>query len=275
MKTHVIYKIGLLFSVLFVSISCKQDMTNNFMTISTNSEKALELYQNGYEIAFDVVELEKAVSYYEQAIKEDSNFFMAYYQLATFHLFHNNDEKFEENAIAGINCNTKLSKGEEIQKKALEEWLKDKNSNNSNLGLELLDLYPNDADAYINLGFYYYLNKDYDKAISAFLKADSTEVKDNYYCGPKLAIVPICMLGYAYLITDQLENAKSCFDHYIELFPDDQNPYDCKGDYFMQIKKYDKAYESYLKAYYFDTTFQMFYERALKAKLLYDSIINE
>lgn len=272
MKTYVICKICLLFSILFIFISCRQHSTDNYMTITTNSEKALELYQMAYEIAYDVVELEKAVSYYEQAIKEDTNFFMAYYQLATFHLFHNNDKKFEKNAIAGINCNTKLSKGEEIQKKALVEWLKDKNSNNSSLGLELVDLYPNDADAYINLGFYYYLNKDYEKAISAFFMADSIGVKDNNYCGPKLAIVPICMLGYAYLITDQLDNAKASFDRYIELFPDDQNPYDCKGDYFMQIKKYDKAYDSYLKAYYIDTTFQMFYERALKAKLLYDSI---
>ncbi|MFH1297066.1 MAG: tetratricopeptide repeat protein [Bacteroidota bacterium] len=181
-------------------------------------------------------------------------------------------KEFEENALAGIQCDIELSPGEEIQKKALEEWIKNRNSDNSNLGLQLVELYPNDPDALINLGFFYYMNKDYTNAISAFEKAGLMENLDNVYCGPKLAIVPICMLGYSYLITEQLDKAKTSFDTYIQLYPDEQNPYDCKADYFMTTKEYDKAYDCYMTAYRIDTTFQVFLQRALNAKYHYDSI---
>jgi len=48
------------------------------------------------------------------------------------------------------------------------------------------------------------------------------------------------------------------------------NPYDSKGDYFMNIKDYGKAYESFMKAYEIDTLWS--YKKAMKAKALYDSL---
>ncbi len=272
MKTEGINTVGLIIFSILLFISCNQEVKDGAMTVTTNSEKALELYQKGYEIAYGVVELDKAVSFYEQATKEDTNFFMAYYQLATYNLFHNNDKEFEENVLAAVQCNTELSKGEEIQKKALKAWLKNRNTNNSNLGLQLVELYPNDPDALINLGFFYYMDNDYINAIPTFEKANSMERLDNKYCGPKLAIVPVCLLGYSYLITGQLDNAKTSFDNYIKQFPDEQNPYDCKADYFMTTKEYDEAYRCYMTAYKIDTTFQIFFQRALEAKNLYDSL---
>jgi hypothetical protein len=48
--------------------------------------------------------------------------------------------------------------------------------------------------------------EDYPEAIKAFEKAESLGPGEGAYCGPKLAIVPVCMLGYAYLNTGQPEN---------------------------------------------------------------------
>lgn len=264
-----------LFSIYVSVTSCNQNNTEEFMSVTTSSEEAMKLYQKAYETAYGVVELDKAVFLYEQAIKEDPNFFMAYYQLATYYLFHNKDKEFAQNASAGIQCNIELSEGEQIQKKALEEWIKNKNSNNSKFGLRLVELYPNDPDAYINLGFFYYTMKDYTNAISAFKKAIITENPDQKYCGPKLAIVPICMLGYSYLIKGQPDSAGTCFDNYIQQYPNEQNPYDCKADYFITIKEYDKAYEYYMKAFEIDTSFQVFRQRANYVKQIYDSIQNK
>ena len=218
------------------------------------------------------MDLDRAISLYKEAIMEDPDFFMAYYQLATYHFFHENHKEFEENALAAINCTIELSRGEEILKKVLESWLANKMNSTSDLGSQLVELYPDDPDAYLNLGFYGYMSGEYDEAISSFEKTESMGNKEGEYCGPKLALVPLCMLGYTYLITDQLEKSKISFDIYIEKYPNDQYLYDCKGDYYMAIKDYSGAYSCYMKAYNFDTSYQMVLERALIAKNLRDSL---
>jgi tetratricopeptide (TPR) repeat protein len=242
------------------------------MKATSDSEKAIELYKSAYELAYGVLELDKAVSIYEKAIQEDSNFFMAYYQLATYHLFHKNNDEFLKTAKAAIDCDIKFSEGEKVQKKILEMWLNDRASNAPELGKQLIELYPNDPDSYLNLGYIYYLNKDYSNAIDIFEKSISMENIGELYCGPKLAIVPICMLGYSYLVSGQLDKAKESFDKYISQFPEEQNPYDCKADYFMAVQDYENAYDSYIKAYNIDTTYKVYFKRAINAIELADSL---
>lgn len=266
MKTHGLNIFVLLVIAILFSISCIEKEKSIMMTATSNSDEALKIYREAYQKAYKVIELDEAVRIYEKAINEDPDFFMAYYQLATYHLFHKNISEFEKNALSAINCDINWSKGEEIQKKALKAWLEDQNTDNTELGLELVKLYPNDPDALFNLGFYYYITEDYENAIEAFEKAPSQIDIESDYCGPKLAIVPICMLGYSYLIAEQLEQAKTSYDTYIELFPDEQNPYDCKADYFIKIEDYKQAFESYMKAYEIDTNFHVFRDRALNVK---------
>jgi len=272
MKQKNLIRHGWIILLFILLVACTTETKDEAMKATSDSNKAIELYKNAYEVAYGVLELEKAVSIYEKATIEDPNFFMAYYQLATYHLYHKNTNDFIESATAGIGCQIELSKGEKIQKELLKEWLKHMGSDVSELGKQLVDQYPNDPDAYLNLGFIYYLNKDYLNAIEVFEKAITMEDQGNLYCGPKLAVVPICMLGYSYLISDQLDKAKTSFDNYINQFPNDQNPYDCKADYFMTTEDYDKAYVSYMTAYKIDTTYQVFHQRAMNAKHLNDSI---
>ena len=118
------------------------------------------------------------------------------------------------------------------------------------------------------------MSEDYNEAISAFEQAEAKEKKEGEYCGTKLAIVPLCMLGYTYLRTNQLEESKMSFDKYIEKYPDDQNPYDCKADYFMTIEDYSSAYESYMKACQIDTTHTEFLKRARNVKNFEDSLLS-
>ncbi len=69
---------------------------------------------------------------------------------------------------------------------------------------------------------------------------------------------------------EQFDDTESALDKYIELEPNLPNPYDSKGDYFMKIEDYGKAYESYMKAHEIDTLWS--YKKAMKAKALYDSL---
>jgi tetratricopeptide (TPR) repeat protein len=70
------------------------------------------------------------------------------------------------------------------------------------------------------------------------------------------------------LTLKQIAKAEEAFDKYIELEPKNPNVYDSKGDYYMYIKKYDKAYESYMTAYSMDPSFS--HEKADIAKQLYE-----
>lgn len=272
-KSLLIY--GRLFLILMIITSCTTEHKDEAMKATSNSEKAMKLYDSAYEIAFRVLELDKAVSIYEQAIKVDSNFFLAYYQLATYHLFHHDENEFIKNAEAAIACDIELSEGEKIQKNILKIWLNNEDGNASELGIKLVEEYPNDPDSYLNLGFIYYLNKDYSNAIKVFEKSLTMEDIGDLYCGPKLAIVPICMLGYSYLLSGQLDKAKESFDKYIIQFPKEQNPYDCKADYYIAVKDYKSAFDSYMTAYNIDTTYSVFLKRALNTKELVDSLVSK
>jgi Tfp pilus assembly protein PilF len=274
MKQKRLINFAWLLLIVVMIASCKTELRDEAMQATSNSKKAKELYKDAYQLAYGILELDKAVSIYEQAIKEDSNFFMAYYQLATYHLFHQDNDEFIKTAESAIRCDIKLSEGEKVQKSILETWLNNREGDASELGKKLIKLYPNDPDSYLNLGYIYYINKDYSKAIEVFKKSISMEDIGELYCGPKLAIVPICMLGYSYLVSDQLDNAKESFDEYISQFPNEQNPYDCKADYFLAIKDYESAYHSYMTAYNLDTTYNIFLKRALSVKELADSLMN-
>jgi tetratricopeptide (TPR) repeat protein len=75
-------------------------------------------------------------------------------------------------------------------------------------------------------------------------------------------------LGYAYLNLKQEEKAEEAFDKYIGLDPRNPNVYDSKGDYFMFVKQYDKAYELYMKAHSIDPSFSE--DKARMAQQLYE-----
>jgi tetratricopeptide (TPR) repeat protein len=64
------------------------------------------------------------------------------------------------------------------------------------------------------------------------------------------------------------ERAEAALDNYIRLAPEQANPYDSKGDYFMATEQYEEAYDSYMKAYEIDSAaFSVSKKKAKKAKL--------
>jgi tetratricopeptide (TPR) repeat protein len=133
------------------------------------------------------------------------------------------------------------------------------NTSLTDLGKKLVDLYPHDPNSYNNLISF------------QSLAGDSTGMVETLNKAIKIAAHPAAFynqLGYAYLTLKQTEKAEAAFNKYIELEPKNPNVYDSKGDYFMYIKKYDKAYESYMLANSMDPSFS--HEKAELAKQLYE-----
>jgi len=231
--------------------------------VTTKSEKALELYKEASDAMEDVY-IPEAMDLLIQALEEDPDFFMAAYGLATMNFYFGNDEEFKKYAEQAVASEAALSEGEEIMRKMLQKLLEDQDADITDLGNQLVELYPEDPIAYNQLAFAQMMNDDYEGVVETLMKTlEITEDSAGIYNS----------LGYAYMKMGQFDDARSVFDKYIEMEPDLPNPYDSKGDYYMKIEDYVNAYESYMKAYRIDSSWS--HNKALRAKELQDTILAE
>jgi Tfp pilus assembly protein PilF len=234
-----------------------QPATGKLLPVTTNSGSALSYYNQAMKY-FDQVNLKQALETFKKALNQDHDFFMANYQLAFYYLMNKDADNFEQYANAAIKCKSKLSDAENLLKDALTS-VHQGQIDVTGVGKKLVDMYPNDPNAYNNLVYY------------QSLSGDSTGMVETLNKAIKIAVNPATFynqLGYAYLTLKQNDKAEEAFNKYMELDPKNPNVYDSKGDFFMYTKKYDKAYESYMIANSMDPSFSR--DKAELAKQLYE-----
>ena len=248
--------------IIIIGLLCNQCAKENKMTVTTNSESAKELYDEAGTAWEDyyISQFEKLTL---EALKEDPDFFMANYQLTWYYHYFKNEDKFKEYGEAAVNCKAKLSKGELLLKDAVSKLLEDSNADLTDIGKQLIKMYPNDVDAYSLLSWYQFMTEDAEGHLGT-LKS-MLEITDKP--------APVYnLLGYTYMTLENNEEAQIAFDKYIELAPNLPNSYDSKGDYFMNIKDYTNAYEMFMKAHEIDSLWS--FKKAMKAKAMADSLEN-
>lgn len=250
------------FLIIIIVLLCNQCAKENKMTVTTNSETAKTLYDEAMT-AYEEVYLSQFRKLMLEALKEDSDFFMANYRLALRYLWLENEEKFKEYGEAAVNCKAKLSEGELLLKDVVSKLLEDSNADLTDVGKQLIKMYPNDADAYTVLSRYQFMKEDAEGSLETLKSI--LEITDKP--------APIYnILGYVYMRLENNEEAEIAFDKYIELAPNIPNPYDSKGDYFMEIEDYANAYDMYIKANEIDSLWS--FKKAMKAKAIADSLEN-
>jgi tetratricopeptide (TPR) repeat protein len=240
-------------------LSFEQTVKDNKMPVTTSSKQALAFYNEALK-CFDKVDLTKGRDLLINSLKEDPDFFMANYQMSLYYSWTGNVGKFIEYAEAAINCKTTLSQAEELLKSAITRLKGDQNADVTEIGRKLVEMYPQDINAYNNL-FYF---QSFINDINGEMETLNKELK---IAANQASIYN--QLGYVYMSLKQNDKAEAAFDKYIGLDPDNPNVYDSKGDFYIYIKDYKKAYESYMKAYSMDTAWS--YDKAQKAKQLYES----
>jgi len=246
--------------ILFLSaamLSYSQNDRARLMPVTTNSKSALALYNEAKKY-YDDVKLDKALTTFKKALDQDQDFFMANYQLALYYLMNRDSEDFREYAESATGCKENLSDAEQLLKGALER-LAGGNTNITESGNKLVDMYPGDPEAYNNLVYFQTISGDIKGMVETLLKAIKIASKAAPFYN---------QLGYAYLTLKEDDKAEESFDKYIELDPDNPNAYDSKGDFYMYEKKYEQAYESYIKANSMDSSFS--HDKAEAAKQLYE-----
>ncbi len=249
-------RLGILCPVLFFSIllisGCSEEKPVSLMPVTTDSALALELYETSM-IAFDQAKFSLAWHNLELAVKEDPDFFMAY-----FWMYFMSSKEYIKVVEKALSADIVHNPAEEEIRMAIKYLVDGQDEKVIEHLQNMVDLYPSDPQThkilYI-LQFQYM--KDYEGSIISIEHA-LKECPD----------FPLAynQLGYAHMMLEQFEGAEEAFDTYIELAPDQGNPYDSKGDYFIATKQYEKAYECYMKAYENDSSFEVSRKKAKKAK---------
>lgn len=228
------------------------------MPVTSKSQKALKLYQEGIQELRDVHE-QQAFKLFKEAVDIDSTFFMPNYMLAVTNImFLNNREDYQVYYQNAVRTNDQLNKGELLMQLALEKLGVDSAANVTYLGTQLVELYPKSFAAHEILAEYQYFAKDYDgmdRTLNSMLDLGRYQAPVYNW------------LGYNYMNMNKMDKARDAFEKYIALAPENPNSYDSMGDYLMAMKEYQKAYEHYMKAYKMDSVnFKISHEKALKAK---------
>jgi len=242
-------------------VTCTTSVKDEKIPITTDYENARYLYLRA-DAAFEKVYISEAIALLEEALKEDPDFFMAAYGLATHYMFFEDNRDFIKYAAQAIQSETTLSKGENLLKAALQILLEDQRADVTEFGRELVKLYPHDPYAYFHLTFFQQITGDYQGQVEVLLKA--LEIKDD-------PANIFNTLGYTYMALEQYEKAEEALDKYIQLKPDDPNPYDSKGDYYMAVKEYGNAYKSFMSAVEIDSSWKGSLRKAKKAKAMIKS----
>ncbi len=237
MKARFIIYTGIALSLLVNACTSGENKTE--MGISTKSKEARILFQQG-EVNSKTGNYFEALNSYENAIQKDPDFFMAYCQNAAYYLYFNNIKKFKENAEFAIHCHADLTKAEGILKKALVELLINPDADVSSYGKELVEVYPEDANAYLYYAFFQTIPGNIDGAVRSYRKAIELDPDNGTIYQ---------MLGYTYLKGKQYNKAKNSFEKFAGLYPDNAFTYESLGDYYLAVEDFDNAMENYKKAF--------------------------
>ncbi len=112
---------------------------------------------------------------------------------------------FQKHAAQAIQSKFTLSKGENLLKAALQKLLEDQKADVREFGKELVELYPDNPDAYFHLSFFQRIAGDYQGHVETLLRA--AEIKEdpaNIYNA----------LGYIYMDMEKFDKASDALVKY-------------------------------------------------------------
>jgi tetratricopeptide (TPR) repeat protein len=111
---------------------------------------------------------------------------------------------------------------------------------------ELVAAYPGDERSHNALAGCLFGQQDFTGAIQHFKHA--VGINPDYAPSYNL-------LGYAYRSMDDLDSARSAFETYVSLIPNEPKPYDSYAELLMEMGEYDASIENYRKALQHDAHF--------------------
>ncbi len=213
----------------------QQEVSSGKIPVTTASEEARELYLMGRDLQ-DKIRATDAREYYEQAVAADPNFAIAYLALANT---APSAKEFFDNLNKAVAAVDHASDGERRLILATDAGVKgEPPAQREHLG-QLVSSFPNDERAHTALGNYYFGRQEWDVAVGHYTHA--TEINAEF--SP-----PYNNLGYAHRFLGSYDEAEEAFKKYIELIPDEPNPYDSYAELLMKMGRFQESIETYARA---------------------------
>ncbi|GAB4511327.1 MAG: hypothetical protein Tsb004_15600 [Allomuricauda sp.] len=234
------------YHLAFVFLGLSLTVLAQKIPITTSSKKALEFYNQGWELE-DKLKLDEAESFYIRAINVDSTFALAYLRLGMVKDNYENRRKHLKLALKNID---NVSQGEKywILGRASFYMPEYNESEEYDYFKKLSESYPEDEIANYLFG---YVNLHHgvfkpELAIAHFEKAIS--LNPNY-------VSPHNELTYAYIESKNYSDAKRVAKKQLDLLPNAVNPLDTYAEIFMRIGAYQKSVQMYMKVLELDATY--------------------
>lgn len=238
-KTLIAFFISFCIVSLYFTGCVKDEPIAKEIAITTNSNDALKLFLEGRDMS-EKLKFPQAAVMFDKAIALDKDFAMAYLYRASS---GGGYKIVRENLSKAVELLDKVTDGEKhliLYNKALFDG--DAVSQKQELD-SLLLLYPEDKRVQDLAGIYYYTLQDYTNALIHFNKAVAI---DNKYASS------YNMLGYVHMGMQNFSEAEAPFKKYIDLIPNEANPYDSYAEYLLMQGRYDESIKQYEKAFKID-----------------------
>jgi len=210
--------------------------------VTTASEEARKEFLHGRDLSEKLL-IQDSIQYFDRAIALDPNFAIAELNRANV---SPTGKEFFEHLKKAVALSDKASNGERLLILGNEAGANGNAAKQKEYLDQLVAAYPNDERAHFNLGGYHFGQQEIPAAIEHYKKA--TDIAPNY--SPAYNI-----LGYAYRQNEDYANAEKAFKKYIELIPNDPNPYDSYGELLLKMGKFDESIVQYRKALAIDPNF--------------------
>jgi Flp pilus assembly protein TadD len=220
--------------------------TKSVASATTSSPEAYRSYLEGVELntRFYASEAEAA---FRRAIELDSNFAMAYFQLAIINLGDLTDQERNDALKKAYALSGTITERERLYIQAAYAGQIERNIPKAIASLEdLLHRYPHEQTAYLNLGSSYGDLGQFENVRQSYLKGLEIDSLDKGMWNA---------LAYANAGLNRRSEALKAIDRYMQLAPAEANPYDSKGDIYALFGEPDSAAVWWHKAVSFRNDF--------------------
>jgi tetratricopeptide (TPR) repeat protein len=210
--------------------------------ITTSSEEARKEFLTGRDLSERLL-AQDSLAHFDRALALDPEFASA--ELARGISSPTTKEFFEHQKKA-VSLAAKASNGEKLLIMANEAGANGVTEIQKEYLDQLVAAYPNDERAQFTLGNYYFGQQQLDEALAHYKKA--TEIAPSYSQVYNL-------LGYCYRQKGDYANSEESFKKYVQLIPNDPNPYDSYAELLLKMGRYDESIAQYRKALSIDPHF--------------------
>ncbi|HKP37757.1 MAG TPA: tetratricopeptide repeat protein [Pyrinomonadaceae bacterium] len=210
--------------------------------ITTASEEARKAFLQGRDLNEKLL-IQDSIAHFDKAISLDPNF--AWAELSRAQVSPTGKEFFEHLKKA-VSLADKASNGEKLLILSAEAGANGNPAKQKEYLDQLIAAYPDDERANFALAGYHFGQQEIPQAIQYYRKA--TELAPDFSSAWNL-------LGYAYRQNVDYANSESAFKKYIELIPNDPNPYDSYAELLLKMGKFDESITQYRKSLAIDQNF--------------------